>query len=222
MLKSKYSFILLSLFAFLLCTSCAVLDHKVSKNSIGSEENPFRVGSKNKFIRVKTTILQKTDNNMLRLFARENLDYKRVCFHNMLINYLSHWDSFDLIHDFPSTEAEEKHPKLYNDDLSLEITIEDTTIKEYSNTFLRVVSFGFSPQKIRKQLSYNLVIKDLKKNKSYVLKKDFEVDLSFKKLGDSYPWDLSHHGWFIQKQAELYIDLIKPDLSKFFDHGLEK
>lgn len=109
---------------------------------------------------------------------------------------------FKIVHLMPTMYQKITHPENYKDDMVMKVEInENSTYDEnVAEIIARVMTFGFFPQKISKNIEYKLEITDLHTNKVFKAESVINAAYSYQAPMLVIPINLDNHPFTINQQ----------------------
>jgi hypothetical protein len=193
--------------------SCAVSQKLISSKKL---VNKHKLDSTNKFLSTQTFVKKRATNQL----AMNSESRFRSGYEMFLMNDLVEYKKFDIVYSSSSSRALKTSRKLRNrTDYELIVSIDDKVVEDegVGGKILRFITLGFFPQIIKKNVSFNYKLKNLKNNKvyeyseNYVLEQKYFMPLLF------IPFDHNTFTpYFKDAQARDYYKMTKASLRGFF------
>lgn len=200
----------LILCCFVLFSSCSSLNYRINKeNSIPSKPIQIASGKRMRFdLEINTDERDK--------FEKRTANLKRNRFFYSLLFDMRSWRVLKTVHEKPTRVNEVLLSRFYQDDLSLDIVIDEKIVNEDHARLLRIITFGIIPQKVTKEVTFDIKLKDRKTGAVSGFKKNYQIEMSFVAPVIFIPYDWNMHPLTIDKQVEVYKKLIISDLRQMF------
>lgn len=194
----------------ILASGCVAVSvsYKVKKH----KSSPVEPITSSKDKKIRLDIKLRTDER--DVFEKGHANNKRNRFFDSMMYDIRKAKTLKSVHEKPTKVNEIILSRLYQDDYLLEVILDEKILKEDHARFLRVITFGVVPERLEKELKFQVALTDLKTGKTRTFTKEYLVDMTISSLVIFFPYDFNMHPFSFNKQIEFYKSIILPDIFK--------